>query len=186
MHENLFISFMACALAYMLLTIILMRWGRFSHERTPTLQVCRLSCTQAGRWWWWRWACRAWVFMCESCSQRSNVVKEATAKRPKPNRDTEKYENIWSVVGLSVNAATQHLAENRWVFRCLQTDEFSDVCKKTVKECPHQPPCHTDHITYTIIQNTKSILTLHHNENTWNSKPKFLPQGVSELVFLQC
>ena len=39
-----------------------------------------------------------------------------------------------------------------------QTSEFSDVCKKIVKECPHQPPCHTDHVTHTIIQNTKSKL----------------------------
>ncbi|KAK7496502.1 hypothetical protein BaRGS_00012154 [Batillaria attramentaria] len=44
LHEGLFISFMASALFYMLLTIILMRWGRFgkdshpSHEERTSLQ----------------------------------------------------------------------------------------------------------------------------------------------------
>ena len=131
MHENLFISFMACALVYMLLTIILMRWGRFGHDRTPTLQVCRLSCRQAGRWWRWLWACRASVFMCKSCSQRSNVVKEATARRPKPNRDTENYENIWRVVGLSISAATQHLAEKRSFPVSVEKVYSLTMCRRT-------------------------------------------------------
>ncbi|KAK7097376.1 post-GPI attachment to proteins factor 2-like isoform X2 [Littorina saxatilis] len=38
MHEFLFISFMVTALTYMLLTIILMRWGRCGHGRIPSLQ----------------------------------------------------------------------------------------------------------------------------------------------------
>ncbi|KAL8598711.1 hypothetical protein ACOMHN_033275 [Nucella lapillus] len=44
-HERLFISFMTCALLYMSLTIILMKWGRFGKRSTPSLQERRsLTC----------------------------------------------------------------------------------------------------------------------------------------------
>lgn len=38
LHESLFISFMASALIYMVLTIILMRWGRFGKDRQPSVE----------------------------------------------------------------------------------------------------------------------------------------------------
>ncbi|KAK7496507.1 hypothetical protein BaRGS_00012159 [Batillaria attramentaria] len=37
-HENLFICFMVTGLSYMLLTIVLMRWARFSNDRQPSVQ----------------------------------------------------------------------------------------------------------------------------------------------------
>lgn len=37
-HENLFILFMVCGLCYMLLTILLVRWGRFGNGRAPSVQ----------------------------------------------------------------------------------------------------------------------------------------------------